>query len=244
MSVLLLPAGFLGDIPLNATFGFKFTTYQASGAPIVLGGVPVIQVYKRGSTTEDPSGITLTADYDAVVGLNDVVIDMSADPTFYASGGDFAAVITTGTVNAVSVVGYVVAQWTVGKGVDVTRIGASATSLADLKDFADTGYDPATHNVAEVDSVGALASGAQTNVTTAVIAGVNTARSEPGQGAPAANASLGGKIDYLYKWVRNRKTQTATLLNLYNDDAATIDQKAVVSNNGTTSEKGEIATGP
>lgn len=34
--------------------------------------------------------------------------------------------------------------------VNVTKIGGDAQSVADLKDFADTGYDPATHKVAGV----------------------------------------------------------------------------------------------
>lgn len=70
------------------------------------------------------------------------------------------------------------------------------------------------------------------------------ANSEPGQGAPTANAPLGTKLAYLYKWARNRKTQTSTLLSLYNDDAITVDQKASVGDDGTTLDRGEIATGP
>lgn len=67
---------------------------------------------------------------------------------------------------------------------------------------------------------------------------------EPGQGTPAATASLATKINYLYKNWRNRKTQTSTTFSLFNDDAVTVDQKATVSDNGTTAEKTEIATGP
>ena len=67
---------------------------------------------------------------------------------------------------------------------------------------------------------------------------------EPGQGTPAATASLAAKIGYLYKAWRNKATQTATEYNLYADDATTVDQKATVSDTGTTATKGEIATGP
>jgi hypothetical protein len=35
-------------------------------------------------------------------------------------------------------------------GIDVAKLGGGAQSLTDLKDFADTGYDPATHKVAGV----------------------------------------------------------------------------------------------
>ena len=67
---------------------------------------------------------------------------------------------------------------------------------------------------------------------------------EPGQGAPGATISLAAKINYLYKAWRNRSTQNATTYSLYNDDATTIDQKATVSDNGTTADKGEVGTGP
>lgn len=67
---------------------------------------------------------------------------------------------------------------------------------------------------------------------------------EPAQGAPAATASLATKIGFLYKNWRNRKTQTATVFSLYNDDATTVDHKATVADDGTTASKTEIATGP
>lgn len=67
---------------------------------------------------------------------------------------------------------------------------------------------------------------------------------EPGQGAPAATASLAAKIGYLYKAWRNKKTQTATTLSIFNDAGDTVDQKATVSDDGSTFSKGEIGSGP
>lgn len=67
---------------------------------------------------------------------------------------------------------------------------------------------------------------------------------EPAQGAPAATASLVTKIGFLYKNWRNRKTQSATTFRLYNDDAATVDHKTTVSDNGTTAGKSEFLSGP
>lgn len=69
------------------------------------------------------------------------------------------------------------------------------------------------------------------------------ARAEPGQGAPAVNASLLAKIDYIYKNWRNRKRQDATTWKLYADDASAVDQKATIADDGATS-KGEIGAGP
>lgn len=128
---------------------------------------------------------------------------------------------------------------------NLAAMGGSAQSATDLKDFADTGYDPSTHNVAEVDSVAALGTQAKADVNAEVVDVMATdTYAEPGQGTPAATASLAAKINYLYKAWRNKKTQTSTTWSLFNDDAATVDQKATISDDTVTATKGEIATGP
>jgi len=66
---------------------------------------------------------------------------------------------------------------------------------------------------------------------------------EPGQGAPAATASLAAKVNYLYKAWRNKKIQDATTFELYNDAGDTVDQKATVSDDGTDFSFGEITSG-
>jgi hypothetical protein len=66
---------------------------------------------------------------------------------------------------------------------------------------------------------------------------------EPGQGDPAATASLSAKIGYLYKTWRNKITQTSTTLSIYNDAGNTVDQKATVSDDATTFTRGELGTG-
>lgn len=73
---------------------------------------------------------------------------------------------------------------------------------------------------------------------------VTATYAQPGQGTPAATTTLAQQIAYIYKFLRNRITQTATGFSVYNDDAVTVDQKATVSDNGTTFDRGEIATGP
>ena len=67
---------------------------------------------------------------------------------------------------------------------------------------------------------------------------------EPGQEAPPATTTLIKKIGYLYKFLRNKITQTSTTLSVFADDAATVDQKATVSDDATTYTRGEIGTGP
>ena len=93
-------------------------------------------------------------------------------------------------------------------------------------------------------SVGSLAAQAKTDVNAEVVDALATdTYAEPGQGAPAATASLSAKLNYLYKAWRNKKTQTASEFKLYADDAATVDQKATVSDDSTTTTVDEMGTG-
>lgn len=75
-------------------------------------------------------------------------------------------------------------------------------------------------------------------------AALTAAQAEPGQAAPAVNASVVTKLAYLYKAWRNKKTQTATTFSLFNDAKDTVDQKAAVSDASGTLTVDEIATGP
>ncbi len=77
-----------------------------------------------------------------------------------------------------------------------------------------------------------------------LITQIDTSVSEPAQGAPPVSAKMALKIDYLYKWSRNRSTSTSTTINLYADDATTVDHKMTHSDDGTTYDQGEISTGP
>lgn len=77
----------------------------------------------------------------------------------------------------------------------------------------------------------------------AVLALLDDARTEPGQGAPAANAALATKIDYLYAWARNKKTNDGSITNYYADDGSTVAQKQTTSEAAGTVTIGEMATG-
>lgn len=106
----------LGDFDTSAVIYGKFTTFRPStGAAFTLGGTPALSVYKDNDVTQSTTGVTLTADFDSVTGLNHFAIDTSADGTFYSAGSFFDIVITTGTVDSVSVVGSVVGSFTLRK---------------------------------------------------------------------------------------------------------------------------------
>lgn len=170
-----------GDLTEDQTLDFTFTTRQFStGAPFTLAGTPALSVYKANGTTQSTAGVTLTVDFDTVTGLNHVRIDTSAD-AFYATANDYSVVITTGTVDGVSVMGETIATFSIenrnGKAnvtqwagsavatpsvagvpeVDVTHFAGSAGTFAggrpevNASHFAGTAY--ATALAAEVDAV-------------------------------------------------------------------------------------------
>lgn len=114
------------DITLGETIDFKFVTAAPdTGAPVTLSGVPAISAYVGNSVTQITAGITLTVDFDTVTGLNNVNV-VATSGNGYTDNTDVALVITTGTVDGNSAVGYVVAQFTIGRAAAYTRLGAPA----------------------------------------------------------------------------------------------------------------------
>lgn len=67
---------------------------------------------------------------------------------------------------------------------------------------------------------------------------------EPGQEAPPATTNLVTKIGYLYKFLRNKITQTADTLSVFNAAGTVVDHKATTSDDDVTYTRGEIGTGP
>jgi hypothetical protein len=104
----------LGDYAAGTPIFGKFSTFRPStGAAFTLAGSPALSVYKDASTTQSAAGVTLTVDFDGVVGFHHFTIDTSADAAFYSAGSNFDVVITAGTVDGVSIAGAVVASFTI-----------------------------------------------------------------------------------------------------------------------------------
>jgi hypothetical protein len=108
-------SGYVGDYAPGTVIDIKFTTLAANEAPTALAGTPVVSVFKDNSTTETTAGVTLTTSFDGRAGSNNLRIDTSADATFYSAGSNFQAIITTGTVNSVSVIGVQVGAFSLNK---------------------------------------------------------------------------------------------------------------------------------
>lgn len=121
----------LGDRLDGSTIDFTFHTVNTTGAPTQLAGTPVLSVYKDNNTTQTTTGPTLTVDFDSVTGFNHVRLALT--DAFYVVNTDYMVVITTGTVGGTSVVGYVLATFSIEKRfneVDVTEyLGSAAPAL-------------------------------------------------------------------------------------------------------------------
>jgi hypothetical protein len=103
------------------------------------------------------------------------------------------------------------------------------SALVVVDDFLDT-------------EVAAILAATDTEVA-ATLALLDDARTEPGQGAPPVNPDAVTKLDYLYKWARNKKENDGTQNLYYADDGTTVDQKQSTSESGGTVTVGEMATG-
>lgn len=101
-------------------------------------------------------------------------------------------------------------------------------------------------NVDDIETaVNALENVSEAEVNAQVVDALATdTYSEIGQGSPAATTSLSVMIRYIYKFMRNLKTQTADTWSLFNDAGNTVDQKATVSDDGTTATIGKVVSGP
>lgn len=114
------------DYPLEQTLDFKFTSRAfATGIPTVLAGSPVVEIYEDNSDTQITDAETLSVDFNSVVGLNNLRVVATAANGF-ESGKTYSAVLSVGTVDGVSVVGEVVAQWSIERS-PALRLNTTAT---------------------------------------------------------------------------------------------------------------------
>lgn len=164
---------YVGDFRLGDTLDIKFCTVTTTGAPTTLAGTPVISAYVGNSLTQITAGITLTVDFDAVTGLHNVRV-VASGANGYATASNYQLVITTGTVGGTSVVGYVVAEFSIENR--SALMPTTATRTLDVSaggeggvDWANVGSPTTALNLSatniDVDQVVASVSGAVASVT-------------------------------------------------------------------------------
>jgi hypothetical protein len=215
-----------------------------------------------------PAGASVSADIAVIEGQTDDIGVAGAGLTAINLPNqtmDITGNITgnlSGSVGSVTGAVGSVTGHTAQTGDNYARLGAPAgasvsADIADVPTVAEFNartiaaasyFDPTADAVANVTLVATTTTNTDMLTAAAVNAEVVDALNvdtyaEPGQGAPAATASLVAKIGYLYKAWRNKKTSTATASNLYADDGTTLDQKSTISDDTTTFTYGEFGTG-
>lgn len=129
----------MADYAIGTTFSFKFTTKKNGVATSLSGGTVV--AYVGNSTTEITAGITLTADFDGVTGLNDVTVVATSGNGYTAS--DVTFVLTAGTLGGTAVYPATVGEFTferesalrptvAGRTIDITATGEAGIDWANV----------------------------------------------------------------------------------------------------------------
>lgn len=235
--------GYIANAPVNvAQFGGSNGTF-ASGRPEVNTTHAAGTAWGSGAIT----AASIASDAITAAKIADNAIDAGA----IASDAITAAKIATGAITSAKfAAGAITAAAIATDAIDADALAADA--IAEINVTVDTAIsDAALATAAELakvpksDGTATWNATALASINAQVVDGLNVdTYAEPGQGAPGATLSLAAKIGFLYKAWRNRSTQTASQYSLYNDDASTVDHKASFSDNGTTADRGEIATGP
>jgi hypothetical protein len=115
---------YLGDYPVDGVVYFSFSSQKADGTPVALtnGAVVVRKNATAAAMTLDPAPV-LVADFNTITGLNNVTVDL-ADADFVA--GDYDVCLSAGTVDSVSVIGRVLAHFSIANRFDSPWTAAKA----------------------------------------------------------------------------------------------------------------------
>lgn len=187
-------------------------------------------------TTELQNGLATAAALSAVDGKIDT-IDTNVDAILVDTGTDIPATLAT-------IAGYLDTEIAAIKA-KTDQLAFTTANRVDAQVFGmQAGTVTAAAVATDAIDADALAADALAEIKAQAVAALITdTYAEPGQGAPAATASIKDKIGYLFKAWRNKTEQSSTEYSLYADDGSTKDQKASVSDNGTLFTRGEVSTG-
>lgn len=234
----------------NVAYRVTFPILDADG-DLVTGATGLdSEVSKDGGTFADCTNeATEIATNSGVYYLDLTSTEMNADTV--------AVIVKTSTSGAKTTVLVMYPEEAGDIRVNVTAISDDSTAADNAEAaFDGTGYNVGGGSVVAASvtgnvggnvtgSVGSLATQAKADVNAEVVDCLNVdTYAEPGQGAPAATASIVTKLGFIFKAFRNKVTQTSTAYSLFADDATTVDQKATVSDDGTTFTRSELASGP
>lgn len=227
----------------NTAFRAVFPIYDADGDLVVSAAGLDSEVSKNQGTFSDCTNeATQIATNSGMYYLDLTSTEMNADCV--------AVIVKTSTSGAKTTVLVFYPQEAGDIDVDVQSWNGSYVAsphtagypVVTIKDGTGTGEIDTSSGTVIAGSLGTQAK-ADVNAEVLDVMNVDTF-AEIGQETPAATQTLRKMIAYLYKAWRNKHTATDSQYTLYNDDGTTVAQKATVSDDGTTFERGEMSTGP
>jgi len=242
-------------VPIDEVVHFDVVTHSpTTGAVTDADSTPTFEVFEEATDTDIGVGGNLTK-RTSKTGDYRGTFTASAANGFEA--GKWYSVIASATVGAVAAKAvaksFIVVPAESSAGVpkvetSIVSNGAitAATIATDAIDNDAIAANAVTEIQAGLATSAALAAVAvfvDTEIA-AILALLDDPRAEPGQGAPPASADLATKIDYLYKFLRNKKTQSATQLSIFNDAETVVDHKAPISQASGSVTRGEVVSGP
>ena len=127
----------IADYQLEDTLYLPFTTRAFStGVPTALVS-GAVDIYEDVTATPIVTGETLSVSLNSVVGFNMITVTATA-ATGFEAGKSYTAILQAGTVDSVSVVGEVVAHFTIDKSAAAKDLANATDGLGALKALIDT----------------------------------------------------------------------------------------------------------
>ena len=121
-----------GDFPIEETIHVFFTSRAfATGIPGTLSAATVA-VYEDITATPIETGVAVTESLNSIAGLNAVPI-VAITASGYEVGKNYHVVIEAGTVDSVSVVGEVVAYFSIGRSAAAVDLANGTDGLGAIK---------------------------------------------------------------------------------------------------------------
>jgi len=216
----------------GGTFG------QAIGDP----GADTTTIYQ--SVVTDAAGTNVAADIIAMkADTAAILLDTGTDGVVVAAGSKtgYSLTATTGLGNQTAdITGNLsgsVGSVTGAVGSVTGAVGSVTGAVGSVTGAVGSVTGNVGGNV--TGSVGSLATQAKADVNAEVVDCLNVDTYAEPVGAPAATSTLRAKLGWVFKLLRNKRTQTSTTETLYADDATTADATSTKSDDGTTATRGE-----
>lgn len=144
-----------GTFAAGATVRIPWNTSAGDGSSITRSTNGTVAVWKDGGTTQSTAGVTDTEDFDSMTGMHMVVIDTSADGTFYSTGSEFHVAVTGATIDTETVNAWIGGFRLGVVPANVTQFGGTAGTFSGGRPEVNT-----THAAGTAWGSGAITSGA------------------------------------------------------------------------------------